>query len=485
MTDMLEIRKSVPVIAEVDVLVVGGGHAGCTAAVAAARLGARTMLIDRFGTLGGGMGPGLIGGAPNLELPEPWQQCGMPGIPGEFVRRCETYTDAPLLSHYFRDSQVISYVWLTMMQESGVRLLLNTWAADPIMEGNRVTGLTVENKSGTGAIRARVIVDATGDADVAFRAGAPTDGGAGYSHPGLFFALGRVDLPEYFERVRKNEPSADDLAWAEARFDEIYGGARHVGHLRSLVTYFRPAWEFGEYHMVRKISDVGYVTCDHGLFKSISGVQEVDDPLPTGRYGLIGALTGVWGPKTILSGNAAVMTEIEIGVRTYIYETAEFLRHHVPGFKDSYLHIISPYFHARGGRSAISEHPVTREDIAINRYKDDVVFLGDDPERRVQSAGEASRSRWTPYDFPYRQFLPRGVDGLLMAGRAAIVQPPVTRVRWMVFMMGQAVGVAAALAARDGKTPREIDVRELQRILHATHQVPLGDAPRLRQLGLE
>ena len=484
MVATIEVRKTVPVIAEVDVLVVGGGHAGCTAAIAATRTGARTMQIDRFGTLGGGMGPGLIGGSPNLELPEPWQGSGMPGIPGEFVRRCEAHTNAPLLSHYFRDSQVISYVWLTMMQESGVKLLLNTWAAEPIMEGTRVTGLIVENKSGTGAIRAKVVVDATGDADVAYRAGVPADDGTSYSYPGLFFALGRVDLPEYFERVRKNEPSADDLAWAEARFDEIYGGARHVGHLRSLVTYFRPAWESGEYRIVRKIGDLGFVTCDHGLFKSVSGVQEVDDPLPTGRYGLIGALTGVWGPKTILSGDAAVMTELEIGVRMYIFETAEFLRRHVPGFAGSYLHLISPYFHARGGRSAISEHPVTREDIAVNRYKDDVVFLGDDPERRVESAGEASRSRWKPYDFPYRQFLPRGVDGLLVTGRAAIIQPPVMRVRWMVFMMGQAVGVAAALAARDGKTPREIDVRELQKILYTQYHALLGDASRLQELGL-
>jgi hypothetical protein len=484
LVEKISVRKSGPVIADVDVLVVGGGHSGCTAAVAAARTGARTMLIDRFGTPGGGMGPGLIGGAPNLELPEPWQQTGMPGIPGEFVRRCEEYTNAPLLSHYFRASQVISYVWLKMMEESGVRLLLNTWASDPIMEGSRVIGLTVENKSGTSAIRAKVVVDATGDADIAYRAGAPIDDGTGYSHPGLFFALGRVDLPEYFERVRNREPSADDLAWAEARFDEIYGGARHVGWLRSLVTYFRPAWESGEYRIVRKIDDLGVVTCDHGLFKSVSGVQEVNDPLPTGRYGLIGALTGVWGPKTILSGDAEVMTELEIGVRKYIFETAGFLRRHVPGFADSYLHIISPYFHARGGRSAISEHPVTREDVIANRYKEDVVFLGDDPERRVQSGGEASRSRWAPYDFPYRQFLPRGVDGLLMVGRAAIVQPPVMRVRWMVFMMGQAAGVAGALAARDGVTPREIDTYELQRILHAKYHILLGDETRLQQLGL-
>jgi len=171
----VKVKKSVPVVSEVDVLVVGSGIAGLTAAVTAARQGARTMVIDRFGRPGGNMGPGLIAGAPNLELPESMAKTGLPGIPGELVRRCEKYCNTQLLNHYFRDSQVISYVWLKMMQESRVQLMFNTYAADPIMEDNKVIGLLVENKSGTQAIKAKVVIDATGDADVAFRAGAPVD----------------------------------------------------------------------------------------------------------------------------------------------------------------------------------------------------------------------------------------------------------------------------------------------------------------------
>jgi hypothetical protein len=117
MTEKVHLDKSVPVVADVDVLVVGAGIAGSTAAVTAARNGAKTMVVDRFGYPEGNMGPGTIGGAPNLELPDTMAG-GLPGIPGEFVRRCEAYCNAPLLNHYFRDTHVASHVWLKMMEES-------------------------------------------------------------------------------------------------------------------------------------------------------------------------------------------------------------------------------------------------------------------------------------------------------------------------------------------------------------------------------
>ena len=88
------------------------------------------------------------------------------------------------------------------------------------------------------------------------------------------------------------------------------------------------------------------------------------------------------------------------------------------------------------------------------------------------------------YDFPYRQLLPQGIDGLLVTGRACIVQPPVMRVRWMVLYMGQAAGVAAALVAESGTPTREIDVKEMQSLLYHKYQAPFGDEERLRKLGI-
>jgi len=503
MSKIIELKKSVPVVNEVDVLVVGAGIAGSTAAVTAAREGAKTLVVDRFGYPGGNMGPGMIGGAPNLELPENMLREGMPGVPGEFVRRCERYCNAPLLSNYFRDSQVISYVWIQMMQEAGVEFMFNTYAGDPIMEGNRVTGLFVENKNGTQAIRAKVVIDTTGDADVAARAGAPTDSGKSLFHPGMYWAMANVDIERYWREVwsmwtppsPEDEcfaephrgiypyeeihftPSPEDLRWAESidrSIDKPHPSVVDMAkspYIGPFFPYYRAAWEAGEYRFLQEINGIGWVYCDHGIFRSVSGVQYVPNPLRVGRYGIVGALVGVWRNENPTSGDTKIMTAIEVKCRSFIFETAQFLTRWVPGFEKAYLHMIAPYFHARGGRSIISERPVTIEDVKEGRKFDDVIF-------------EVPNGAGKSYDFPYRQLLPRKVDGLLVAGRACIIQPPVMRKRWMIFLMGQAAGVAAALSAQKEKMPRDLDVKELQRILYHRYQMPLGDTKRLKDLGV-
>jgi len=173
----IQLSKQVPVVAEAEVVVAGGGISGVVAAIAAAREGADVILIDRYGCLGGNIGPGMFSGGSNAivhtfpnALPE-----GLKGIAGEMVHRIEGYCEHRLGYHYFKDNQAVSYVLFKMMEESNVRLMLNTWVGDPIMAGNRVTGLFVENKSGTEAVSAKIVIDATGDADVAARAGVPTD----------------------------------------------------------------------------------------------------------------------------------------------------------------------------------------------------------------------------------------------------------------------------------------------------------------------
>jgi len=161
------------------------------------------------------------------------------------------------------------------------------------MEKNRIVGLLVENKSGAQAIRAKVVIDATGDADVAFRAGAPVDNGSSLFHAGLYFAMANVDVEKYEEEVLQKEPEAEDLRWAES----ILGRRWSLEHLKPLVPYYRKAWESGEYKFIQNIDNRWSILCDHGIFRSVSGVQYVPDPLRKGRYGILGALVGVWGPK--------------------------------------------------------------------------------------------------------------------------------------------------------------------------------------------
>jgi len=377
MTDTVKIVREVPVAAEVDVLVAGGGIAGCTAAVAAAREGARVMLVDRFGPLGGNMGPGMFsGGVLHLALGYPEAMVGgLQGIPGEFINRCEGYCDGKLGQDYFRDSQVVSYVWQHLMQENGVRVLLNTFAAEPILEDNCVRGLIVENKSGSQAIRAEVVIDATGDADVAARAGAEMDDGTTYNHSGMYFAIGDVDAERYLAwRAEQPAVSADDLAWMPEKFRKVFG----VRALDFLFPLYKREWQRGLYWIVQEIADGVFVTVDHGFYPP--------------KHGLVGAQVGVSG-KPVLSGDAALWSRLEIGVRNYIFETAKFMRRNVAGFENSYLHMISPYFHCRGGRSVITDRPLTMDDWAQGVRLDDVVFVMYASETQVHVEGGSAISR--------------------------------------------------------------------------------------------
>ena len=492
----VEISKSVPIISEVDVLVVGCGIAGSVAAVTAARTGARTMVVDRYGRPGGNMGPGWIGGAPNLSLPEPYAKTGLPGVPGEFVRRCEKFCGAKLLNHYFRDSQVISYVWLKMMEESGVELMFNTFASDPIMENGRITGLVIENKSGTQAIMGKVVIDATGDADVAARAGAPVNIGDSAFNPGIYFAIANVDIDRFEKEVIWQEPPEADIQWALDLHPLI---ERRLQHLKVFVPYYRKAWEAGDFRFMKHVEHERWtLLCDHGIFRSPVGWQFEADPLRREKLGILGALVGIHGPwdKDIVpsSGDAGLMNRLETESRKFIFETAEFARKYLPAFEESYLHFTAPYFHARGGRSIECEYNLNPKDVEEDHLKDDVVFVAMPytpayhvkPDWRVVKASDSWAYKPKKiFDYPYRQLLPQKVEGLLGAGRSVIIPPPVIRDRWMVMLSGQAAGAAAALSVRNSVNPRDLDVRELQRLLVDEFNVPLGDEKRLQTLGLD
>lgn len=461
MADSSRCEKDVPVVADVDVIVAGAGVAGITAALAAARDGANVMLIDRFGYLGGNMGPGIFsGGIVHLTLNYPFAMMeGLKGIAGELIDRCEGYCDGRLAHHYYRDHEVVSYVCFKMMEENNVQLMLNTFVSDPIMEDNEVKGLFVENKSGRQAVRAKVVIDATGDADVAFRAGADMDDGTNYVHPGMYFVIGGVDEKKYLDWRNSVVVKEEDEKWGREIAEKL--NAWGAGSLKPFYGLMRRAWFVGEYRFVKKIGDIGTVTVDHGFYPP--------------REGFVGAQIGLKNAK-VLSGDNAMMTELEAGCRVYIFETAQFMRRYVPGFENSYLQMSAPYFHTRGGRSFVAERVVTEDDFLEGARFDDVVFVnyGHETDKVVEGG----------WDFPYRQLVPKGIKGLLGAGKSAIIQPPANRTRWKCFYMGQVAGSAAAIAAADGVSPGAIDVKKLQRRLVFKYHMQLGNEDRLKDLGL-
>jgi len=484
-----EPARSVPVLYDADVVVAGSGTASTIAAIASGRYGARTVLVDRFGQVGGNMGPGMwCGGSLHLALAhgadpaddELINRQGMGGIAEEFHRRIilgrpnadsipdqvrqeleDKHLNVPGfragsgggLPGYLTDSQVTSHVALEMLEEAGVTLLLSAYAADPIMEGGAVRGLFVETKSGRVALKARVVIDGTGQAEVAMRAGAPVKKNMA-PNLGLWYALGGVDWDRYQGfAVAHGEADEDDLEWARQHLAASETEADPIPDLHHLLPFLRQAWEAGEFEFRRRVGR-GSI---HIILKRIGP-------------GMAGGRTGTAGEFDF--SEAPVVTQMECEHREHCYGFARFLRQYIPGFEEAYLMFCSPFLGARGGRYIDAEYPISRDDLAAEKRFDDVIYEYNDG-RLHQSC-----------DVPYRALVPKGVDGLLATGRSAMPYGPNFRVRCNMLLNGQAAGVAAALCVRDGVEPRHLNVKGLQRILVDELHCPLAEEGRLRDLGL-
>jgi len=451
-----EPAKKIPVAYDVDVVVCGGGTSGTIAAVSAARPGAKTLVIDRFGRLGGNMGPGMFGGGSvHYALKDEnalVNRTGLGGIPDQFLRRiifsrfnADQITEAQRQElerkhlnvrglrvgsgslGYPVESYTVSYVAFKMMEEAGVEMLLSAYVTDPIMEGNKVKGVFIETKSGRLAVKAKVVIDATGEGDVAFRAGAPM---RVHTSPniGLTYAIKAVDWKKYYDYLKKN--GAKVTKW------------------------------FNKNSLPREADGFKYV-------KTVGKAQ-----IRIRFYGhedITVDRTGTSG--TVDFSDAKQVSIMEREHRKHVFEFAKFMRKHAPGFENSYLLIVSPYLMARGGRTLDAVYNVSGSDVKAHRKFDDVVYI-------------YFHDKSPDFcDVPYRTMLPKKIDGLIATGRSALWYGPNFRQRYSVMLHAQAAGVAAALAVADGVEPRKLNVKKLQKAL-VKLRCPLGDEKRIKELGL-
>ena len=407
-----EASRNLPIVREADVVIVGGGPAGITAAIASARNGARTVLIEQFGYLGGTATASLmacINGFRNQVEPDSTQT--VRGIAEEIILGLKdlgglgkspypqkAYPTLPgqLEYSYAIDTEKLKYLTLTWCVEAGVDIMLHTYFADSIVERDELRGIIVENKSGRQALMAKVIVDATGDADVAARAGVP-------------FWQTYKD-----EAARLNDGIMYRIQFGASRPEGTFGLPRSVG------------------------------ACDFG-----------DNAV-------------LWGPGVgpIDGANADELSKAEIDARLRIYEDFAAKQAAHPELADARLVETPPLLGIRQTRFIEGEYKLTADDAITGRRFDDVVAISSCPI--IHYYGYRRYLEHEGYDIPYRCLVPKKVDNLLAAGRCiSSEQQPYESHRAMapIMAIGQAAGTAAALSAINGVKPRALDVGLLRKTL--------------------
>ena len=497
-----------PVLYDVDVAIAGAGLCSTFAAIAAGRLGARTLLLDRMPTVGGNLGSaGMILGGGLDEEGEATLPGGRAGIVKEFLDRVEALRASGLRASeddgtlsafstsgrnvYCEDANISSYVAIQMLEEAGVELLLSAYASDPIIEDGCVRGLFVECKGGRRAVRAKVTVDGTGDADLAARAGAAIApyleiaGGEGVDErykreavPAGMIRDGymRKEYPTYYNDTMVlclvgNVDAAKTKAFAAdpgaPTPEEQAVIEEHMPHIpKPFQKALAREWLDGGYTIWPDIGD--------DIKASIATHRQFD-------YG--GGLRAFWvtarGP--INPSDPIQLTRLEVRLRQLAFEAVRFLRRRIGGFEHAYLVGTQPFLGFRGGARIEGEHTLTVEEMFAATRFDDVLYLN--LHEALNHGGEPGG-----FDVPLSCTIPKGVDGLIVCGRGAAYErrghdPSGMRARPSMMVFGQCVGAAAAVAALDGVSPRDVDIRKVQQHL-VDDGIVLGEAERLRELGL-
>lgn len=457
-----------------DVVVAGGGTAGVGAALAAARAGARTLLVEESGYIGG---MATMGSLPFFGFHNDRYEQVMQGIPWEImsrlmkmgaaaeVRNVRMATDKAGMQGgakfnvggIFYFPEAFKYVVLEMMREAGVELLLHTYVSDAVMEGNAIAGLVVENKSGRTVVSAERVVDCTGDADVAARAGVPFEKGRpedGLMQPmSLLFIMCNIDL-------EKAEKAGTAVKWEWEAVGSDYWRSRCTVHTVYLKQWSEQLWrefpEFAGKHLEFLINTVG------------DGVFYCGNRLHIARRD---------------ATDADQLTQAEVLSRRLAWRVIEIVRDQAPGFENAHIISTPPRIGIRETRRIVGEYCLTLEDVLeARKFDDGVVFCGNWVD--VHDYGGASTvahpakggqvKGGSAYAIPYRCLVPLRVDNLLVAGRSISATQgghASFRIMGTVMSTGQAAGAAAALSVQRAVAPRKLD-----------YQAPAGDVVKARCL---
>ena len=458
-----EPARRTPIAAEVDVLVAGAGPSGYGAALAAARMGASTLVVEKNG---------VPGGTSTAVLMNAWK-CPVERLTGAskevanaLIKRGAAYAGG----HINFDPEALIEIELESLTAAGARILLHTWVVEPIMADQRIRGVILQGKSGRQAVLAKAVVDATGDGDVAYLAGAPSvkgreEDGKMRSASSLFRVAG-VDMgallaycrknPDQFHKDRaRHNVSPDSQAFGIVGFYSLVEEGRRRGELPDEVHFLTfEGWD--QEHGITTINS--------------SRVYDMDG-------------TNMWD-----------VSRGEIEARRQNKAIFRFMKQYVPGCKDCYVISSSSMLGVRETRRILGEHFLTDDDmIAEKTYATSVAKLwryinkkkgydGHSPDGKEGAPEDADHHstgrslRW--YELPYGVVVPKDIDGLTVGGRIISQSREAdwwTRGQYCCMITGQIAGTAAALAAAANTVPRNLDVSLVQRAL-LQQGVDIGEA---------
>lgn len=437
-----------------DVIVVGGGIAGCMAAVASSRQGARTLLLERDGCLGGTMTTSLVG--PMMTFHSSKEQV-VKGLAQEVVDRLIGMKASPGhiidSSGYVQtvtpfDHEALKIVLQRMILESGVTVLLHTSVLDVLMNGTTIRGVVVHNKSGRGEFTSKIVIDTSGDADVANISGVPCQFGRpsdGLVQPvSLMFKMTDVDLPT----LKSYLVLHPEVARLGKQGSEIYENQELIA-----VCAFNDLLQkwIKANHLSLQREYVLVFSANHpdDLIVNMTRVQEID---PT---------------------NAWDLTRAEFEAREQIFTIVDFLKANIPGFAHARLITSGSRIGIRESRRIIGDYVLTADDITNSRRFPDAIARSAYPID-IHSMNDQGTDKHVFledgafYEIPYRCLVPLNIENLLVAGRCISTSSEANasiRVSPNCMAFGQAAGTAAALSLQQNVLPRNLDTSLLRKVL--------------------